>query len=122
MNRDETYTYDEIFVLEIIEGLPEAKTVLKQTEFELASLRARGGHLIKFIHDSRLGTSQERLRAELRRQLRVFRKEGRIILMIPGESFSMADNSTRYLVDKCPQVELDLDMDKKNDDFTIVYL
>ena len=46
----------------------------------------------------------------------------RIILMIPGESFSMTDNSTRYLVDKCPQVELDLDMDKKNDDFTIVYL
>lgn len=122
MKRDETYTYDEIFTLEIAEGLPEAKTVLKQTEFELASLRARGGHLIKFVHDSRLGGSQERLRAELRRQLRVFRKEGRIILMIPGESFSMSDNSTRYLVDKCPQVELDREMDKKNDDFTIVYL
>jgi len=122
MKRDDTYTYDEIFPLEITEGLPEAKTALKQVEFELASMRARGGHLMKIVHDGRLGSSRERLRAEVRRQLRVFRKEGRIVLMIPGESFSMTDNATRYLVDRCPQVELDRDIDKKNGDFTLVYL
>ena len=38
------------------------------------------------------------------------RTEGRIVLMIPGEKFSMSDALTRYLVDKCPQVELDMDL------------
>ncbi len=121
MKRDDTYTYDAICVLEVSQGLPETKTVLKQVEFELASVRARGGHLIKFIHDDRLGASRVRLRAEIRRQLRVFRKEGRIILMICGEDFSMSDSTTAYLADKCPQVELDRDMDRKNGDITIVY-
>ena len=59
---NETYTFDEIYQIELQEGLPETKTVLTQVEFVLASVRARGGHLIKFIHDERLGKSVARLR------------------------------------------------------------
>ena len=119
---DETYTFDQICKIHIPEGLPETKTALKQVEFTVASVRALGGRLIKFVHDSSLGSSQVRLRGEIRRLLRVMRKEGRIQLMIPGEDFSMSDIATRYLVDKCPQVELDLDIEKKNENITVVYL
>lgn len=122
MQQDLTYTFDEIYKIEIPEGLPEAKTALTQVEFELASVRARGGHLIKFVHDESLGRSVARLRGEIRRLLRACKKEGRIVLMIPGEKFSMSDGITRYLADKCPQVELDVDMDKKNEYITVVYL
>ncbi|MBQ8351434.1 MAG: hypothetical protein IJY20_05275, partial [Clostridia bacterium] len=115
MQQDMTYTFDEVYHIEIPEGLPETKTALTQVEFEVASVRARGGHLIKFVHDESLGKSVVRLRGEIRRLLRVFKKEGRIILMIPGEKFSMSDGVTRYLADKCPQIELDIDMDKKNE-------
>lgn len=119
--KDDTYIFDETYRIVIPEGLPETKTALKQVEFELASVRALGGHLIKFVHDDSLGHSKERLRAEIRRLLRVFKKEGRIVLMIRGEDFSMSDSVTRYLADKCPRVELDGDMDKKNGDITVVY-
>lgn len=118
---NETYTFDEIYTIEIPDGLPETKTVLTQVEFVLASVRARGGHLIKFIHDERLGKSVSRLRGEIRRQLRACKKEGRVVVMIPGEKFSMADSMTRYLIDKCPQVELDPDMDRQNANITVVY-
>ncbi len=121
MLMDDTYTYDEICTIRIYEGLPEAKTALKEVEFTLASVRARGGHLIKFLHDESLGSSRNRLREEVRRLLRAARKEGRIVLMIPGEDFSMADSATRYLVDRVPVVEFDRDMEKKNGNMTVVY-
>ena len=121
MKLDQTYTFDEIFRVEIPEGLPGTKTALKQVEFALASVRARGGHLVKFIHDETLGDARVRLRSEIRRMLRVYKKEERIHLMIRGEDFSMSDNLTRYLVDRCPQVELDADMDKRNEHITLVY-
>lgn len=121
MRMDDTYTFDEIYKIEIPEGLPEAKTALTQVEFVLASVRARGGHLIKFVHDESLGRSLPRLRGEIRRLLRACKKEGRVTVMIPGERFSMADSMTRYLIDKCPQVELDADMDKQNEHITVVY-
>ena len=121
MKKDETYTFDETCRIEIPEGFPGTKTALKQVEFSLASLRARGGHLMKFVHDESLGGAQTRLRNEIRRFLRVYKKEERIILMIRGEDFGMADPMTRYLVDKCPQVELDWDMDKGNANITVVY-
>lgn len=121
MKKDETYTFDETYRIEIPEGLPGTKTALKQVEFSLASLRARGGHLMKFVHDEALGSAQARLRNEIRRFLRVYKKEERIILMIRGEDFGMTDPMTRYLVDKCPQVELDRDMDKGNANITVVY-
>ena len=118
---DQTYTFDEICKIEILPGLPETKTVLTQVEFVLASVRARGGHLIKFIHDDSLGKSVIRLRGEIRRLLRACKKEGRVVLVIPGEKFSFSDNVTRYLIDKCPQVELDPDLDRQNANITVVY-
>ncbi len=121
MKKDETYTFDETYRVEIPEGLPGTKTALKQVEFSLASLRARGGHLMKIVHDETLGAAQTRLRNEIRRFLRAYKKEERIILMIRGEDFGMGDPMTRYLVDKCPQVELDPDMDKGNADITVIY-
>ncbi|MBQ8175206.1 MAG: hypothetical protein IJ009_07390 [Clostridia bacterium] len=121
MNMDQTYTFDEVIHVEVPEGLPGTKTALKQVEFSLASVRARGGHLVKLVHDERLGAARVRLRSEIRRMLRVYKKEERITLMIRGEDFSMTDNLTRYLVDRCPQVELDSDMDKENGNITLVY-
>ena len=122
MKMDETYTFDETVRIVIPEGLPGTKTALKQLEFALASIRARGGRLVKIIHDETLGAAQVRLRGELRRFLRVYKKEGRILLMIRGEDFSCSDTLTRYLIDKYPQVELDADMDKGNSNITVVCL
>ena len=118
---DDTYTYDEICTIRVYEGLPEAKTALKEVEFTLASVRARGGHLIKFVHDESLGKSRDRLREEVRRLLRAKKKEGRLVLMIPGEDFSMTESATRYLVDRLPVGEFDRDMEKKNGNITIAY-
>lgn len=121
MAYDDLYIYDTVLSVEITDGLPEAKTALKQVAFELASTRARGGHLIKVIHDERLGTSRDRLRAEIRRMLRAMKKEGKIILLVCGEKFSATDSTTCYLIDKCPQIEKDGDMGKQNENMTIVY-
>lgn len=121
MNMDQTYTFDEVIRVEVPEGLPGTKTALKQVEFALASVRARGGHLVKIVHDESLGAARVRLRSEIRRMLRVYKKEDRITLMIPGEEFSMTDNLTRYLADRSPQVELDPDMEKGNENITLVY-
>ncbi len=118
---NDTYTFDEIYKIVIPEGFPTSKTALKQVEFVLAEVRAEGGHLLKLIHDEDLGSARDRLRTEIRRLLRVAMKEGRVQLMIPGESFSMSDTATRYLADRCPQVQLDPDMDRGNENITVVY-
>ncbi len=119
MNRD--YIFDEIYRTKVPDGMPSTKTVLKQVEFVLADVRARGGHLVKLIHDSSLGISQARLTEEIRRFLRAYKKEGRIVLMIPGKNLKMTDTMTRYLVEKCPQIELDADMEQGNDTITVVF-
>ena len=121
MKPEQSYIFDDILDVEIREGLPGTKTALKQVEFALASVRARGGHLVKIIHDEKLGAARLRLRSEIRRMLRVYKKEERILLMIRGEDFSMADNMTRYLSDRSPQIELDSDMEQGNENITIVY-
>ena len=121
MDENMSYTFDQVYTITLAEGQPEAKSVLTQVEFVLASLRARGGHLLKLVHDESLGRSLVRLRGEVRRLLRAAKKEGRVLLMIPGEKFSAADDMTRYLIEKRPGVELDEDMDKKNDHITVVY-
>ena len=121
MRSEQTYTFDEVIRVEVPNGLPGTKTALKQVEFALASVRARGGHLVKLVHDEGLGAARVRLRSEIRRMLRVYKKEDRILLMIRGEDFSMSDNLTRYLADRCPQVELDPDMDRGNENITLVY-
>ena len=122
MNSELAIIFDEVIRVEVPEGLPGTKTALKQVEFALASVRARGGHLIKLIHDEGLGDARVRLRNEIRRLLRVYKKEDRIFLMIRGEDFSMSDSPTRYLADRLPQIELDTDMEKGNENITIVYL
>ena len=118
---DETYAFDEVYHIELQEGLPKTKNALMQVEYVLASVRVRGGHLIKFIHDEQPGKTATRLRAEVRRLLRAYIKEGRVRLVIPGERFAMADGTTRYLIDKCPRVGLDPDLDMRNEDITVVY-
>ncbi len=112
---------DEIVNIEVHAGVSETKTALKQLEFALASIRVRGGHLVKVVHDETLGASRVRIRSEIRRSLRAMKKEGRIILFVNGEDLSLQDSVSCYLVDRRPGVTRDPDWAQGNENITLVY-
>ena len=66
-------------------------------EFALASLRARGGHVLCVHH------ADKKVRAHLRKTARRLKGEGRVSFFIPGEQLSPEDAETRYLLEKFPE-------------------
>ncbi|MFA5561329.1 MAG: hypothetical protein WDA00_01630 [Eubacteriales bacterium] len=99
-----------------------AKSALKQTSFFIASVRARGGHLLKMVCPAEGGAGSSSLQNAMLRYLRRLKKEGRIQFFIPGESFGPQDEASRYVQDKFPFVSTDPDWNAGNRHIVVVCL
>lgn len=112
----------EIYTVNLELGRPDAQSAMKQLEFSLASVRARGGRLIKFIHGYGSSGTGGRIRTEARKLLNAYKNKGKITVCVYGENFSIFDTGTRYLLDRCPSLSSDPDLGNSNMGITIVYL
>ncbi len=112
----------EIHTINLELGRPLVSSALKQLEFSLASVRARGGRLVKIIHGYGSSGKGGRIRTESRRLLNSYKNKGRVTAIVHGEKFSIFDAGTRYLLDKCPELSSDRDLGAGNMGVTFVYL
>lgn len=87
-----------------------------EIEFAVASLRARGGTLMKILHGGK------QFRQDVRKCLRSLQKTGRISVFIPGERFDREDIESQYLLNKFPSVGTDPDLDAANDNISVICL
>jgi hypothetical protein len=103
-------------------GQPTVDEARRRLLAELTAARSRGARLLKVIHG--WGSSGEggRLAVALRKSLRLRVKEGKAVLMIPGERFSSDTVEGRELARRLPAVRADRDYNRANPGITVVEL
>lgn len=114
---------DELYQVNVELGNPEPKQAVKYLEFVIASVRARGGRVIKIWHGNADTESRGRLKEPIRAALRRFKRAGRIDFFICGEDYTEEDEATRYLIDRHPVARSnDRDWGKRSDAYVMVCL
>ena len=108
--------------IDIKSDMPDLKSSLERLEGGIAlSARMRGG-AVKVIHGYGSTGAGGKIRRGVRRRLDELAKTGKIAGYIPGESFSIFDETTRSAFAVCPELRGDGDLDRYNNGVTIVIL
>lgn len=111
-----------VSVLHVKSGMPTVDEARARLRAELERAGKSGIVVLKIIHgygSSGVGGS---LRHAIRRSLRKRLKEGRIRCFVPGEAWDIFEESTREILDACPELGRDADLKKHNEGVTVVLL
>ena len=103
-------------------GMPTVEEARARLKAEIDKARRSGLVALKIIHgygSSGVGGS---LKHGIRRSLRKRVKEGRIRAFVGGEEWDIFDDSTRLILDACPELANDNDLRGYNEGITIVLL
>lgn len=101
---------------------PDVISALKALEFFIANIRVQKGKVIKIIHGYGSSGKGGKIRTATRKLLKEYKDSGRLTLLIKGESFSIFDPSTRYLIEKFPETAKDKDLNNQNQGITYIML
>lgn len=106
----------------IKDGMPTAEEARRRLAAELEVARRRGIGVLKLIHGYGSSGVGGRLRHALRASLQQRREVGSVGRVIPGESWSIFDETSRSLLERFPELRNDADMERGNAGITIVEL
>lgn len=108
--------------IQLKNGLPTVDEARRRLLAEMESARAAGVRVLKVIHG--WGSSGEGgvLGPAIRRSLRLRVKEGRAVLVVPGERFGSDTEEGRQLAGRHPSVRGDVDFNRANPGITVVEL
>ena len=101
-------------------GHPTVDEALRRLEAELVSAGALKTPVIKLIHGYGSSGKGGKIRTACRKQLAVWKEEGRIADYIPGERFSIFDEPTRRAFARCETLRADRDLEAENRGMTIL--
>ena len=103
-------------------GMPSVDEARRKLNTAIDEARRRGDVAVKLIHgygSSGVGGSiKKAIHSSLRRR----RKEGKIRSYAPGEKWSIFESTAAQILDQCPSLRRDPDLDKFNEGVTVVLL
>lgn len=102
--------------------MPTAAEAVRRVACNIRNGRAWGCAAIKIIHGYGSTGKGGRIRTEVRRYLADQRERGLIRDFIPGENFTIFDESTRRALDRCGALRQDRDLERSNNGVTIILL
>ena len=102
--------------------LPVAEDAVKRVTYNIRNGKALGASAVKFIHGYGSSGKGGVIRTETRRYLADQKRKGLIRDYIPGENFSIFDESTRAAFAGCDELRRDKDLERHNNGMTIVVL
>jgi hypothetical protein len=103
-------------------GMPTTETALKKLSAEMSKAKREGILVLKVIHGYGSSGVGGKLKVEVRRYM-VFRKNEKVIsAFVPGDRWSIFDSDARYILDHCPEMRKDTDLENCNDGITVVLL
>ena len=108
--------------LNIKEGMPTVDEARKRLLTELARAKIEGVVALKIIHGYGSSGTGGTLRIALRKSLALRKKEGKIRIFVPGEKWSIFEDDARAVLDLCPELGRDSDLNRLNNGMTIVLL
>lgn len=110
----------EVYTVNIEEGLPDVDAAMRILEYGFASAAALGERVVKIIHGyGSTGRGGGKLRAAARRW---GKEDVRVGVVVKGEDFSIFDASSRYLLEKCPELAKDPDLGNANPGITLFFI
>ena len=101
-------------------GMPLVEHALKRMHFQLDTHRKTGVTVIKLIHGYGSSGTGGKIRTACRKQLQLYKEQGRIVDFIPGENFTIFDASTRHAFTLCAALRDDRDLERENRGVTFV--
>ena len=113
---------NSIYVIDFEKEYTTVRGSLLRVSFELATARAMGVAVVKVIHGKRETGGVNYLGRQTRTLLRREFREGRLRMVICGEKFQRGNSMTDDLIENCPYVDLDPDLDDPSAAFTVVYI
>ena len=103
-------------------GMPTVDQALVRLTMELQTTRRLRVRVLKVIHGYGSSGKGGKIRTALRRQLQAMAQRGEIRGFIPGESFSIFDETTRQAFALCGELRQDRDLDRYNNGVTFILL
>ena len=103
-------------------NMPTADQAIKRLTFEIADGKKLGYDALKLIHGYGSSGTGGKIRVEARRYLDRQQALRRIKLYVPGESFSIFEESSRKLLGVCQELRSDPDLERHNNGVTFVVL
>jgi hypothetical protein len=113
---------EKIRVVLIKAGLPRVEEARARLNAEIDRAKAAGVQVLKIIHgygSSGVGGS---LRDALRRSLQKRRKERKIRSFVCGEKWSIFEDAAREMLESCPELQKDPDLNGYNEGVTFVLI
>ncbi len=103
-------------------GRPTVEVALRNLSFEIRHARSVGCTVLKLIHGYGSSGTGGKIRDGVRRRLAEMAAKGQIRAMIPGEDFSIFNESTRRAFLACAELRRDSDLERANRGITLVLL
>jgi len=108
--------------LNLEKGHPSVDEARRRLIAELAAMRKSGVRLLKVVHGWGSSGVGGKIGPAIRKSLRLRVKEGKAVLIVPGERFSGDTIEGRELASRYPSVRSDCDWNRVNPGVTVVEL
>ena len=113
---------EKIRVCSVKAGLPTVQEARARLNAEIDKARQSGVMVLKVVHgygSSGVGGS---LRDAIRRSLQKRRKEGKIRAFVIGEKWTVFEEAARQMLEECPELNKDPDLNGYNEGITLVLI
>lgn len=111
-----------IYVIDLEKEHTTVRESLLRISLELATARAMGVSVVKIVHGMREPDRVNYLGRRVRTLVRAEFRAGRLRMVIRGEHYTRDDSMTADLIENCPYVDSDPDLDAPTAAFTVVYI
>lgn len=101
-------------------GHPTTDEALRRLAAELEACRHMHTPVVKIIHGYGSSGKGGRIRTACRKLLAQAQQDGALVCFIPGEAFSIFDETTRRCLNAWPLLRQDRDLDRENRGVTFV--
>lgn len=101
-------------------GHPSVDEALRRLDYELAAAGMLRTKVFKLIHGYGSSGTGGKIRTACRKQLQLYKEQGRIVDFIPGENFTIFDAATRHAFTLCSALRNDRDLERENRGVTFV--
>lgn len=109
-------------IINLEDGHPTVEQATKRLLLELQLARSQKVKVLKIIHGFGSSGKGGKIRPATRSRLAALQQKKQIRFFIAGEQFSIFDADTRKVLDACPHLRKDNDLERHNNGITFVVL
>ena len=113
---------DHLQVVNLEAGYPTVEEARKRLSEKIKSVNKAGVTVLKLIHGYGSTGNGGAIRNGIRHSLRRRCTEGSVRVVVHGENWSIFNDASRQLLETCPELKVDRDLDRSNPGVTFVLL